>query len=168
MALMVLFVSISRISLDMTREKDKSDQIRKLPIDFVVENDDESVDIYSYKLPHARTLPDDGSYPLKKIRDFFWITFTAGNKGKSEVILFIADKKMAEANELFKEGKIELGLITSEEAFNKLKYASRLYKYEDNRIYKAGLAYAQVLKNHQQKIEALDKWNEERQKEKKK
>ena len=164
-ALMVLFVSISRISLEMTQEKDKSDQMRKLPIDFVVENDNGGLDIYAYKLPHARTLPDDSSYYLKRVRDFFWIVFTAGNKEKSEVVLFIADKKMAEANALLKKGKTDLALETSREALNKLQYANRLYKYEDNRIYKAGLAYAQILKNYQQKIEELDEWNEKQKKE---
>jgi hypothetical protein len=163
-ALMVLFVSISRISLEMTQEKDKSDQIRKLPIDFVVKNDDDSVDIYAYKLPYARTLPDDSSYYLKRVRDFFWIVFTAGNKEKSEVVLFIADKKIAEANELFKKGKTDLALKTSREALNKLQYANYLYKHKDNRIYKAGLAYKQILKNYQQKIEELDNWNEKQKK----
>ena len=152
LALIILFISISRASLDTTITKDNSLDTRKLPIEYEIGKDK-----YTYKLPQARTVIGDPMYAFKKFRDILWIEFTSDTKSRSEVALFIADKKMAEAVRLFQDGKTELALLTTREALNKLQYASRIY--ENDQIYYAGFAYAKILSNYNQKLKELDDWN---------
>jgi len=159
LAIVVLFISISRASLDTAATKGKDLGIRNLPIEYEMDGNKQI-----YKLPQARMLPDDPLYIFKRIRDFLWIEFTTGKQAKSEVALFIADKKMAETDKLLSENKTNLALLTSREAFNKLQYAKKLY--ENDQIYYAGFAYAKILERYGQKIKELDEWNATQKKEK--
>lgn len=148
LALSILFVSISRASLEIATSIDNRETLRKIPIecgDFI------------YKLPHARTLPTSKIYFLKRFRDWLWLNFTSEAKGKSEVALFIADKKMAEALRLFELGENKIALETSLEAVNKLKYANGLYKTEDKT--RALWTYKKILLDYGQVLPELDSWN---------
>lgn len=153
MAVFILFVSIARAGVEIASTKDLNRDIRKMEVS--VEANGEN---FTYKFPQARTLPDNPTYFFKRIRDWLWINFAGNPINKSDIALFIADKKMAEVQSLLSMGKIELALSTSREALNKLKYARSLQ--ETDQIYKAGWAYAKILQNYNQKIQELDSWNE--------
>lgn len=153
MAIVILFISIARAGLEIASTKDLNQEIRKMEV--LVEVNGKN---FTYKFPQARTLPDNPTYFFKPIRDWLWINFAGNQIDKSDIALFIADKKMAEVQSLLSMGKIELALSTSRAALNKLKYARSLQK--SDQIYHAGWAYAKILQNYNQKIQELDSWNE--------
>lgn len=157
MAIFILFVSIARAGLEIASSKDLNREFRKMEIEVEARGEK-----FTYKLPQARTLPDDPAYIFKRIRDWLWINFAANALEKSDIALFIADKKMAEAQVMLSRNKTELALSTSREAINKLKYARSLNK--SDQIYHAGWAYAKILQNYNQKIQELDQWNEKQEK----
>lgn len=152
MAFTVLFISIARASLEIASSKELNSEVRKMEIEVDIKGEK-----FIYKFPQARTLPDDPTYFFKKIRDFLWLNFAGSPSSKSDVALFIADKKMAEAQVLLSKNKTDLALATSREALNKLKYARSIH-YSDQ-IYRAGWAYEKILANYNQKLEELDEWN---------
>ena len=151
-AFFILFVSIARAGLEIASSKDLNLEVRKMEVEV-----EASGQRFTYKFPQARTLPDDPIYSFKRIRDFLWLNFSGSVINKSDVALFIADKKMAEVQALLSKGKIELALATSRDALNKLKYARSIHPTDQN--YKAGFAYAKILENYNQKIQMLDEWN---------
>lgn len=157
MAFTILFISIARASLEIASSKDLNRDIRKVEIEVEARGER-----FTYKLPQARTLPDDPAYVFKRVRDWLWINFAANAMEKSDIALFIADKKMAETQVMLSRGKIELALSTSRDAINKLKYARSLHRTDQ--IYYAGWAYAKILQNYNQKIQELDEWNSRQEK----
>lgn len=152
-AFFILFVSIARAGLEIASSRDLNREVRKMEIEVEVKGER-----FVYKFPQARTLPDDPMYFFKRVRDFLWLNFAGNAVSKSDVALFIADKKMAEAQVLLSKNKVELALTTSREALNKLKYARSIH-YTDQ-IYRAGWAYEKILYNYKQKIQELDEWNQ--------
>ena len=153
MAIFILFVSIARAGLEIASSKDLNREIRKMEVECEVNGDR-----FTYKFPQARTLPNEPIYFFKQVRDWLWINFAGNQINKSDIALFIADKKMAEVQSLLSMGKTELALSTSRVALNKLKYARSLHK--SDQIYHAGWAYAKILQNYNQKIQELDEWNQ--------
>lgn len=69
-----------------------------------------------YTLPFAGLLPDSPLYPLKVVRDNFWLFFTRDNIKKAEVLLLFSDRKTAASQMLFESGKWEKGVDTMTEA----------------------------------------------------
>jgi len=157
MALFILFVSIARASLEIASSRDANRDIRKMEVECEVNGEK-----FTYKLPQARILPDDPIYFFKRVRDWLWLNFAKDKLEKSDIALFIADKKMAETQVLLSKGKINLALATSQEALNKLKYARSLHPTDQN--YYAGWSYAKILQNYNQKIQVLDEWNQQQKK----
>lgn len=184
----VLFVSLAKASLQIWAVEDTQNQLRTKPIDFIISHSNGSTESGNYKLPEVKTLPTSPFYGLKTARNYLWMGLSDGYINKSKMALLIADKKMTEAQILFETDKSKSGLVSSVEAIDKLKYAygeirqANVSNIEANQlktqIVKAGHAYAEVLKrseeklnkdkknSYEQTIKDLEKWNEEREKEK--
>lgn len=186
----VLFVSLAKASLQIWAIEDTQNQLRTKPVDFIIKYNNGSTESGNYKLPEIKTLPTSPFYGLKAARNFLWMGLSNGSVDKSKMALLIADKKMTEAKILFETSKSKSGLVSSVEAIDKLKYAySEISKINEesievnqlkSQVIKAGHAYAEVLKqsektlreenkdDYKQTVRDLEKWNEEREKEKEK
>ncbi len=67
-----------------------------------------SVDVI-YNLAYPGTiLPDNLLWPFKVVRDKLWLTLTFDPAKKSELLLLMADKRLAASATLFKKGKGDL------------------------------------------------------------
>jgi len=152
LAIGVLFVSISRASLDVALNNDKNREMRKTAIEATDEEE-----VFTYKIPQVWVLPDNSLYGIKTLRDYVWLHFTPRGAKRSEIALFIADKKISEAKRLLTENKTQMAIEASKEALNKLKYAKN--EKNSKEIYHAGFAYAKILESYGQKIKELDEWN---------
>ena len=184
----VLFISLAKASLQIWAVEDVQNQLRTKPIDFVITYTDGSTESGSYKLPEIKTLPTSPLYTLKTARNYLWLRLTKGEFDRSKMALLIADKNMTEAQILFSNKESKSGLLSSVEAIDKLKYAyneindTKIDNIEVNQlksqIVKAGYAYKVVLEKskdtlnpdnkteYNKIIKDLEKWNEERKKEK--
>jgi len=65
-----------------------------------------------YYLVYPGILPDHFLYPLKMIRDRFWLILTTGPRRKAEVMLLFADKRLGAGKALIEGGKERLGVTT--------------------------------------------------------
>jgi len=65
-----------------------------------------------YVMPHPGMLPSHALYPLKMLRDRVveWLTFD--QRGKTELMILYADKRMGAAKQLLEEGEEDLGVET--------------------------------------------------------
>lgn len=182
----VLFVSLSRASMQIWANEDKENKLRIKPVDFTINYQNGATESSSYKMPEVRTLPNNPIYGFKEARDSIWMGMTNGKLEKGKMALLLADKKMMEAKILFTNNEGKLALESSSEAIDKLKYAySEIQRAEKNietskvkmQIFKAGYAYAELLKQaessisaenkteYKQNINDLNNWNEEREQE---
>lgn len=85
---------------------------------------DEEVNI-DYYLPFpGRILPDSPLWPLKSLRDKIWLLITTNQTRKVELKLLFADKRIGSASILFREGKMNDGLLTLSKAERYLEEAS--------------------------------------------
>lgn len=65
----------------------------------------------NYPLPRPdAVLEDSVLWPLVAIKDKIWVTLTLNPQKKSDLYLFLADKRLADAKVLFGEGKPDLGI----------------------------------------------------------
>lgn len=77
-----------------------------------------------YFLPYAgRIAPDHPLWPLKALRDKLWLMVTTNPTKKAEVMLLLADKRIALAQELMGEGNAELSVSTLTKAEKYLESA---------------------------------------------
>lgn len=152
-------------------------KLRVNPIQYSIKSEG-GEDVYVYKLPEVRVLPTNPLYIFKKIRDYFWVGFSHNPEEKAEVLLLLADKKMAETMVLEKKNNFKAALDTSEEALDKLKYADRTISRAKNKdikmrelekqIIRAGNAYKFILTDnkennfnetkYQKIIKELEEW----------
>jgi len=138
LGLVVLYISISRASLEMLIEDEKSNRLRKVPFESQIMNDEEEIERMVHKMPESRTLPCSPFYGVKKMRDFLWISFSKNDMERIKLLLVIADKQMNEVL-LMEEKGIDEELLTETmiEAANKLKLASEyLDKISDKNLEK--------------------------------
>lgn len=70
-------------------------------------------DTVDYVLAYPGMLPDNLFYPLKMIRDRITLFFTTENSKKASLLLLFADKRLASAQALVGEGKVELAIETA-------------------------------------------------------
>lgn len=168
--LFLIGISIVRASLDATIKDDNAGNLRKVPFEFDFKDNQGNIKPVSYKLPEIGMVSDSPFYIFKKVRDTLWIKFSSESIKKGKISLLLADKKIAEADFLFKENKPELALRCSCEAFEKLKYSQEQIeksrenndqiKQIKNQIFWAGLAYEKILEKYQKTIKGLNDWNE--------
>ena len=132
LGLVILYISISRATLEMMIKDEKENSLRKLPITAEIINREGKVEKINYKFPETRTLPSSPFYFIKEIRDSFWINFTTDPINKSRILLLMADKKMEEVR-LMSNSRANKQIIirTVIEAIDKLKLAGEELKKED-------------------------------------
>lgn len=111
-------VSLSRATLEAMIRDETEDKLRVIPVIF----DDKMI----YKLPQTNMLPDNFMYGIKEARDWLWLKFSFNTEREAKTMLILADKRIAEAMALSKNGKQKLSFEASKEAVNKLKYANGL------------------------------------------
>lgn len=184
----ILFVSLSRASLEIITKESREDTLRKYPITFTIKITNSTQTTHTYKLPFNDVEKNNFFSLIKSWRDNLWIKFTRDNINKSKIALLVADKKMAQAISLIKVNDSKMALEASQEALEKLKYADSLVnnanqnngevKQIRSQIYEAGYAYREILKGMENLvninkndqyltiIKNLDNWNENQEKEK--
>lgn len=87
-------------------------------------NDNEGISI-PYNFPYPGILPDSPLWPIKAFKDKVWVLVTTNQDKKAEILLFLADKRLAASKQLFEKGKAEIGFTTLTKAEKYLDAASR-------------------------------------------
>lgn len=183
-SLLVLFLSLARVSLQITAVEDQEGNLRRDPIEISFSRPDGQIEKAEYKLPEVNTLPTHPFYGFKKIRDWLWLKFTANKVDQTRLILLFADKKISESRQLFNNNNPSYALDSAKEAISLLQQSQSSFDQivisPDNRlqlkelyrqIFLAGLAYHQVLQSksttfdidtsrYQGIINSLDDWNQ--------
>jgi len=78
----------------------------------------------SYQFPDPGTvLPGSPLWPLKALRDRIWLLLTTNPSKKADLLLFFADKRLAQAETLFREGEYAEGIATLSKAEKYLEKA---------------------------------------------
>lgn len=114
-----------------------------------------SVDVV-YNLAYPGTiLPDNILWPLKVIRDRLWLSLTFDPIRKSELLLLMADKRLASSAILFKKGKGDLAtsvLTKAEKYLDEAADTERIAKSDKkdtsnllNRLSMGSLKHRQVI-----------------------
>lgn len=88
----------------------------------VLSGEDINID-YRFAYP-GKTLPDSPFWPLKALRDKFWLLITTNDSKKIELKILFADKRLGGAVTLFDRGKNEIALSTLTKAEKYLEDAS--------------------------------------------
>lgn len=180
----VLFLSLTRASLEIVATDNETGDLKKDPINITIVYSDGQTEETSYKFPEVNTLPTHPFYGFKKVRDWLWLTLTSGPAKKAKLILLFADKKIAESRLLFANNQPQAALDAAEEGVSQLQKAKTtldsVVATSQNRnqlldlrneIFKAGFAYRQILESkgstfdidtrvYQEIIKTLDDWNE--------
>ena len=152
-AFSVLFISVLRsasvrysFSKVLTNNSDedghKGDELDQMNLD--------------YDLAYAGVvLPDSILWPIKAVRDRFWMLVTTNKSGKAELNILFADKRLGASRILFENKKYDIGYSTLTKAEKYLETANNLeeelrQKGEDTnelagRIAKASLVHRQVI-----------------------
>jgi hypothetical protein len=177
---MILLISMIRFGLEKTLSDDRLGIIRKRQIEVVMSiGPDGSRTSEFYNFPDSGMLPSNPWYGVKEARDWLWVRFTSNLDNKINLIMLMADKKMAEAELFLKQNEPVRAIKASREAIDKLKYTNEIWRQNNpngenegvgERIYLAGFVYEQILKStasenirqrddFRQLINDLSKWN---------
>ena len=127
LAWVVLFVSLSRMSLTVLANQNGCELSKNRLIALTDTANGSAID-ETYKLPEVTTLPNSPFYGLKIIRDYFWLTFSTNPAEKGKIVVFLADKKMAEMYELIKIQQNTAAIDAAEGALEKLNYGEKIIK----------------------------------------
>ena len=153
---LILAVSMARASLSLTLKKERENTLRKIPIKLLLKGEDGEIRSETYLLPPVRTLPDNVFYNVKRIRDWLWVGFCQKKNEKVSLAILLADKKMAEAQILFVNGRADEAMKAAVDGITLLTRAKKLWMDQDKKIgeYKvvevkirmAELAYEKILR----------------------
>ena len=153
---LILAVSMARASLSLTLKKERENTLRKIPIKLLLKGEDGEIRSETYLLPPVRTLPDNVFYNVKRIRDWLWVGFCQKKNEKVSLAILLADKKMAEAQILFVNGRADEAMKAAADGITLLTRAKKLWIDQDKKIgeYKvvevkirmAELAYEKILR----------------------
>jgi len=154
LGVVIVFVSLTRASLEMTAQGDKEGVLRGDTLEVEIEKANGEKIKEVYRLPQIKMLPTNIFYGFKEIRDYLWIRFSQNNYDKAKMALFLADKKLAESVALDKKGSAGKALESGEKAVEKLEYAwTMLGEERDNKtndlrgiIHRAVSIYGLVIK----------------------
>lgn len=107
----------------------------------------------NYPMPYpGRILPDSPFWPVKALRDRLWLVLAFKPEKKTEILLLLANKRVASAKTLFEREKPELALVTLEKSQAYLKEALDRETKEEPELTSLGLS---VLKHRQLMEEML-------------
>lgn len=181
MAWLILFVSLSRLSLSVLAKEGGCDSAKQQLIAYTVVTSTDSNKDEVYTLPNVSMLPSNIFYGFKSIRDYFWLLFSVDNLAKSKITLFIGDKNMAEMYELIEIQQPNHALESAIRGKNRLIETGNLLEQVTNNIEektkvendltKAGKAYRQMVESlkplfdldqskYSELIKDLDDWNQ--------
>lgn len=149
----VVFLSIVRASYDVMAKDLLEENIGGEDSIMIVKlKSGETVPV-EYKLADPGMLPTSPFYGFKKIRDWLWLNISGGNKLKVSILL--ANKKIAEAEKLWKNGDWREAIECGNEVVDKLKYAEELTnnpnispdvaKSEKKEIFMAAMTSSKIL-----------------------
>ncbi len=157
LAMVILFVSFARASLQSVKEKIGSTGYRNVlltlkPSIFT----DENIDLReNYNLPNSGMLPNSPFYGFKKIRDELWLVFTVDMTSKSKLLALLADKKISEAVTLTRNNQMNFGMEAASEGVDRLEKAYKVSldskdKVEENKqvrtqLIRSGKAYWMII-----------------------
>jgi len=153
-AVMVLFVSIIRANLEVVMREEKEDAIRVVPVNYITEKDNGEKITSTYYLPKIKIYPTNILYPVKIWRDSLWLGLTRDPCEKSKLLMLLADKQMAEEDEL-----------SASEAVDKLIEAYRICPENKLQISEAAKAYRQItlkMRKYSQANEKIEKFIEDK------
>jgi hypothetical protein len=119
----LLLLAIGVLGISLLRSA-RIDRAFSGDISLVSSEENPSVDI-PYNFPYPGILPDSPLWPIKALRDRVWVALTTNKDKKAEVLLFLADKRIAAAKMLFEKGKAEIGFATLTKAEKYLEAASK-------------------------------------------
>jgi len=143
----ILLISLSRATLETTMNLDREDKLKIVP---VIDKGE-----IIYKLPETKMLPSNIFYRFKSLRNWLWWQFSFGEEEETKILFILADKKIAEAEIMAKNGKNRLAFKAGMEAVDKLKYINeKVTKIEgkgvakeqmQGRIREASIAYSEII-----------------------
>lgn len=168
LAFSILALSLTMASLETAAKNNEDNTLRVNPIIFDYLSEKGEVKQNIYKTPESSIAANSPVYPFKKIRDDLWIKLSGNNEKKIEIYLLIADKKIKEANDLYKSKSEEKFIIeTVNEAVNSLKMAKNslkdvsLDKIEidkiNQRLIDSSTAYERIIKSWKIEDEKINK-----------
>jgi len=152
LSIVILFISLTRANLETVLKEEKEDRIRVMPIDIVTDKDNGEKIKSTYYLPKIKIYPSNILYPIKMLRDKLWLTLIRDPCQKSKLLMLIADKQMAENDE-----------ISANEAVDKLIEAWKLCPDHRQEIAKGAKAYRQItglMRKYSQANEKIEKFIE--------
>jgi len=109
---MIILMSFLGAGREVTLEGDRLTELRKIPIG-------------SYKFPETGILPGNVFYPIKELRDWWWMQTSRGEQ-KVKLVIFFADKKWQEAIRLENKGMGEAAVESGRAGLDLLQYANQL------------------------------------------
>lgn len=145
-ALGILFISIARANLETVLREDKEGKLRIVPVDLVTSKDNGEQIKWVYYLPKIKIYPTNILYPIKMWRDKLWLIMIRDYCKKSNLLILIADKKIAEED-----------VISTNEAVDMLIEALNLCPDNEVRIYQTAEAYRQITKKMRKYLTAHEK-----------
>jgi hypothetical protein len=171
-------ISFIRASFTNITENNNMNLSRTIPLSITYIKPDGRSVIFVYKIPSSRVKINNPLYFFKRVRDYYWLVFSKEYLAKSEMSLFLGDKKFSESIQFLKINQPKYAIISIERSFDKLQYAQYLFgktglpkEHElQQKIIQAGLAYEITLKsfcsnNNQinQLINEIKNWNDNQQ-----
>jgi len=141
----IVFISIARANLETVMNEIREDTIRVMPIEYVTSFENGEQIKSTYYLPKIKILPTNILYPIKIWRDKLWLLLTRDSCEKSELLMLIADKQMAENDS-----------ISASDAVDKLILAWKICPPNRQPIFEAAKAYRQMT----QKVRKYSQANE--------
>lgn len=180
LGLVLVFVSITRASLDILAKEIDEDAIKNRYLEFTIRYGDGETEPANYNLPEVGMLPNNPFYGFKKIRDWMWLNLSSG-VNKSKLAILMADKKMTEAGQLFLANQNRTAIEAGIEAMDKLEYANSLLaanpQPDDNtrflrkQVLQAGYAYMEIARlgaknfdldqvKYNGLLERIESWNQ--------
>ncbi len=148
----ILFISVAMANLETVMREEMEDRLRVIPIEIITEKSNGEKIKSVYYLPKIKIYPTNILYPIKIWRDKVWLWLTPDSCEKSRLLILIADKQMAEEDEL-----------SANEAVDKLIEADKICPGNQLRINEAAEAYRQItqkMRKYSQANEKIEKFIE--------
>ncbi len=153
----ILVMSLSKMSFVAMVNSEKEGNMPKEPINFEWIDETGQIQRLNYALPLPGIDSSHPVYGLKEFRNWLWINLPGKPEEKTNLLILMADKKMAETKKLVEDNRVLRALETSGEAVENLKQArleleGAVISSEQKlglrkRIVEAGLAYEKIIES---------------------
>jgi hypothetical protein len=130
-ALFILFASLLRVSSTSYSFYEEENLTYLQGLNKETSAEEGEIDIkYFFPYP-GKILPDNSFYFLKAFRDKLWLQINSNPNKRAEILLLLADKRIASARILFEKGKPNIAFSTLTKAEKYLERAA--IQNEENR-----------------------------------